>query len=229
MSEKIKEIFSEVPRTYELVNHVLSLGLDIYWRKRLARHAASFTPRLCLDICSGTGETAVLLKRSCNGTTVVAADFSFPMLSVAMKKPTTGGILFTLANAHSLPFPDATFDIVTISFATRNLNTSRGALINYFREFLRVLKPGGSFINLETSQPKNAVIRWLFQRYVKTFVAPIGRLISGTGAGYKYLSNTIPRFYPAPELAQLFRDAGFSSVDVQSPFLGAAAIHTAIK
>lgn len=229
MSEKIKEIFSEVPRTYELINHVLCLGLDIHWRGKLARYAASFAPRRCLDICSGTGETAVLLKKFSNGATVVAADFSLPMLSVAMKKPAAGGILFALTNAHSLPFPDGTFDIVTISFATRNLNTSRGALINYLREFLRVLKPGGRFINLETSQPRNAIIRWLFQRYVKTFVAPIGRLISGTGAGYKYLSNTIPRFYPAPELAQLIRNAGFSSVNVQSPFLGAAAIHTATK
>jgi demethylmenaquinone methyltransferase/2-methoxy-6-polyprenyl-1,4-benzoquinol methylase len=152
-----------------------------------------------------------------------------PMMEKALQKPESRGVLFSLADAGQLPFEDATFDLVTISFATRNLNTSRAHLLQCFREFHRVLKPGGRFVNLETSQPENGIMRKLVHSYVFLLVRPIGKFISGSGAGYSYLSRTIPRFYPAPELKELLLGAGFSEVSYDHLLVGVAAIHRAVK
>lgn len=230
LNKGIQEVFTTVPKTYELVNHVLTFGMDISWRKRAVRAALAAGGNLWLDICSGTGETASYLKRAApNGVTVVSADFCEPMLREAVKKPEGKHICFTLADASLLPFADNTFDLITISFATRNLNISKNALVRCFAEFRRVLKKGGHFINLETSQPSSRLLRRLFHAYIGLLVRPIGEAISGSKAGYKYLSHTIPRFYDADEFSCVISDAGFTSVDYERLIFGIAAIHHGIK
>ncbi|MBN2601712.1 MAG: ubiquinone/menaquinone biosynthesis methyltransferase [Candidatus Marinimicrobia bacterium] len=230
MNKGIQKIFSEVPKTYELVNHILTFGLDILWRKKAVKIAVSQGGTHWLDVCTGTGETAnYLVKKAERGTTVYAADFSLPMLSEARKKPNGNAIQFTLSDIKYLPFPDNTFDLITISFATRNINTSRDALETSFKEFYRVLKPGGRFINLETSQPESPLIRKIVHLFIKIFVKPIGSLISGSKAGYAYLSQTIPRFYPADELTSILRKSGFRTVHYISLLFGVAAIHESLK
>jgi demethylmenaquinone methyltransferase/2-methoxy-6-polyprenyl-1,4-benzoquinol methylase len=136
---------------------------------------------------------------------------------------------FVLGDVKRLPFPDGTFDLVTISFATRNINLSREVLTATFAEFRRVLRPGARFVNLETSQPRLRVVRSLFHAYIKVIVKRVGTRISGSRAGYAYLATTIPRFYGARELAGILKDAGFASVAVKPLLLGAAAIHIARK
>lgn len=230
MSNGIQKLFAQVPQTYERVNHILTFGMDIIWRKKAVRLAVADGGKHWIDVCSGTGETAVYLTENApNGTRVYAADFSLPMLRVARSKPQGRKIGFTISEIKALPFPEATFDLITISFATRNINTSRNDLLNSFREFHRVLRTGGRFVNLETSQPGNVVIRKLFHTYIRMLVKPIGWRISGAKAPYAYLSHTIPRFYPAEELAEILKEAGFSRVDVTPLMLGAAAIHKAVK
>jgi demethylmenaquinone methyltransferase/2-methoxy-6-polyprenyl-1,4-benzoquinol methylase len=128
-----------------------------------------------------------------------------------------------------LPFADQSLDLITISFATRNINLSKDTLIQTFAEFHRVLRPGGRFVNLETSQPTSSIVRRGFHLYIKLFVRSIGAFISGSRAGYAYLAHTMPRFYPAEELADLMRQAGFHQVTYQKMFLGVAAIHLGIK
>ncbi|MDI6807608.1 MAG: ubiquinone/menaquinone biosynthesis methyltransferase [Candidatus Eisenbacteria bacterium] len=240
----MKKIFSEVTDTYELVNHVLTLGLDASWRrkaarlgaadgglrKKAARAGAAEAGARCLDVCTGTGEMAGYLSCLGDGTAkVVSVDFSPEMLRRALRKSEAMRISFALAEAGTLPFPDKTFDLVTISFATRNINTSRENLIDRFREFHRVLKPGGRFVNLETSQPRSDFLKKLFHIYIKLLVHPVGRAISGSRAGYFYLSKTIPAFYGAEELADTLHEAGFTDVAFQRLSLGIAAIHLAIK
>lgn len=231
MSTRVQKIFSEVPRTYELVNHVLTLGLDIIWRRRAARTAAAIGGTAnagLLDVCTGTGETAIYLRRWAPAATrVTAVDFTVRMLKTGMAKKEGAQIRFVLADARRLPFPDDTFEAITISFAARNLNTNRENLLKCFSEFRRVLKPGGRLINLETSQPRSATIRKCFHTYVRLFVRPLGTTISGSKAGYTYLSNTIPRFYDPEELSDILLQAGFSRASYRRRLLGVAAIHQA--
>ena len=230
MEKGVKKIFSEVPDTYELVNHVLTLGFDILWRRKAARIASADGGTLWMDICSGTGEMAANLNRAAgSGTIVISADFSRPMQSKAKEKKGNRNTLFTLTDAKALPFPDNTFDLITISFATRNINLNREILIKTFAEFNRVLKPDGRFINLETSQPGTKLIRRLVHFYVRTAVKPVGFFISGSKAGYAYLSSTIPRFYNAQELCEILYEAGFSKVEFIRLLFGTAAIHRAVK
>ena len=229
-SSAVQNIFAEVPITYDLVNHVMTLGLDVLWRRRAARIAESAEPGQWVDMCTGTGDMAISLSRLApEGTTITAVDFCPEMMAQARTKPGAGDIDFVTADVKDLPFPDDSIDLITISFATRNINLSREVLIRSFSEFYRVLKPGGRFVNLETSQPRLSFVRKCFHLYVKLFATQIGARISRSRVGYAYLGATIPRFYPAEELADIMRQAGFDEVTFQRLLLGAAAIHQAKK
>ena len=230
MSSNIQKMFSEVPETYRLVNHVLTLGLDLMWRRRAAKIAAAAGGGRWIDLCSGTGDMAANLLRSArNGTRIYAADFSAPMFGKARGAPECAGIEFVLCDVKKLPFPDDTFDLATIAFATRNINLSRNKLIETFGEFRRVLKPGGRFVNLETSQPSSRIVRRLFHLFVKLFVRPVGETISGSGRSYSYLSSTIPRFYPPEELMGIMKQAGFENGGIHRMSCGVVAIHQGVK
>jgi demethylmenaquinone methyltransferase/2-methoxy-6-polyprenyl-1,4-benzoquinol methylase len=128
-----------------------------------------------------------------------------------------------------LPFEDNSIDLITMSFATRNINFNKDTLIKCFSEYHRVLKPGGRFVNLETSQPTIRFIRTLFHLFIKLFVSKIGTIISGSQDGYLYLSKTIPRFYNASELANILQLAGFTDVTFKRLILSIAAIHISRK
>ncbi|UCF14342.1 MAG: class I SAM-dependent methyltransferase, partial [Phycisphaerales bacterium] len=180
-ARSVKKIFAEVPATYELVNHVLTLGLDVLWRRRAARIAARIGPGSWADMCTGTGEMAVCLSRLApNGTSVCGVDFSEPMLAEARKKPQADQIEFVAADIRDLPFDDATFDLLTMAFATRNINRSREILIQSLAEYYRVLKPAGCFLTVETSQPPSPLIRKCFHTYIRLFVKAIGGRVSGS-------------------------------------------------
>ncbi|PIQ88426.1 MAG: hypothetical protein COV72_08980 [Candidatus Omnitrophica bacterium CG11_big_fil_rev_8_21_14_0_20_42_13] len=230
MPNAVREIFKEIPRTYELINHILTFGMDIFWRRRTAKAAAVVSGKNKIDLCSGTGETASYLKNySKNGSQIYAVDFCLPMLKEAAKKPQCRNIKFTAGEIKKLPFADNSFDAATISFATRNINTSRASLIAGFKEIHRILKPGGHFFNLETSQPSSLILRKLFHFYIKLLVASVGGAISGSARAYKYLSTTIPLFYSAGELADILREAEFKEVRFKKIFFGIAAIHHCLK
>jgi len=230
MNKGIRKIFSEVSHTYDLVNHILTWGLDILWRRKAAEIAAMEGGTRWMDICSGTGDTAVCLRRLAKKKAmVIAADFCVPMLRKAMQKPGANQIVFTNADAGALPFRDETFDLVVISFATRNINITRDNLIQCFREFYRVLKPGGRFVNLETSQPSSRLVRKIFHLYARLIVKPLGYIISGSRSGYKYLSHTIPRFYKPEQLANIICGSGFARVEFRLMMFGIVAIHKAVK
>jgi demethylmenaquinone methyltransferase/2-methoxy-6-polyprenyl-1,4-benzoquinol methylase len=226
----IQSVFSEVPATYEFVNHVLTLGNDVIWRKQAARTAAIAGGSRWADVCTGTGEMAAYLRRHApEGTTIYAIDFSPFMMAEAKKKAEAEQINFVVSDVKALPFPNQSLDLVTVSFATRNINLSKDVLIETFAGFYRILKPGGRFINLETSQPSSLVIRRCFHLYVKLFVRSIGSRISGSKTGYTYLSHTIPRFYTAEELADIMSRAGFRNVTYRRLLFGVAAIHQGMR
>lgn len=225
-----KTFSSDVSSSYELVNHVLTFGFDTLWRKKAAKLAVSQNKNILLDVCTGTGEMASYLSQySKNETQILAIDLSSDMMGEALKKQGAKDIGYSQGDVKTLPFPDESVDIITISFATRNINLNQEVLIHTFKEFYRILKPEGAFINLETSQPSSKLFRTLFHTYIKLFVKPIGGLISGSLTGYAYLSHTIPRFYDAIELKELLHRAGFMDVSYKKFLWGISAIHTARK
>jgi demethylmenaquinone methyltransferase / 2-methoxy-6-polyprenyl-1,4-benzoquinol methylase len=230
MKEGIRKIFSEVPHSYELVNHILTLGLDIFWRRKAAKIAATGGGGMWMDICSGTGEMTFYLSRLApERTQVFVVDFALPMVEHALKKKDAHKIFFILSDINALPFPDKTFDLVTISFATRNINLNREGLLQSLQEIKRILKSKGRFVSLETSQPSSSLIRKLFHIYVRLAIKPIGQIISSSKSAYTYLSFTIPRFYSAEEFAEILLQAGFAQVTFKRELFGVAAVHKAVK
>ena len=237
MIKGIQKIYTEISASYERSNSLLTLGLDGRWRKKAVKSILASHPgaRCFLDICSGTGQTAAMLSRHLQAQEnfrIIAADFSHPMLRLARERSlreNLANIRFTLGDTVNLPFPDNTFDVIVITFATRNLAAAPGHLSESFREFHRVLKPGGCFYNLETSQPSSKLIKTFFHLYVKLTVAPLGRKISGSKGSYVYLSNSIRSFLPARELADALHEAGFKTVTWKNLLFGAVAFHQAQK
>jgi demethylmenaquinone methyltransferase/2-methoxy-6-polyprenyl-1,4-benzoquinol methylase len=230
MRKGVQKIFSEAAETYELVNHVLTLGLDILWRRKAAREAIKAKGFLWLDVCSGTGEMALNLSRLADEKVkIVSVDFCHPMITKALEKREIPNLSFVLAESGRLPFVDMTFNLVTISFATRNIYPNKPELVAHLKEFHRVLKPRGYFVNLETSQPSMRIIKKLFHLYINLIVKQLGYLLSGSRAAYRYLAYTVPRFFPPKEFSSILHEAGFARVTHRSLFLGVSAIHTAIK
>ncbi len=232
MNDAIQKMFDGLPRVYEFINHVVSLGLDFSWRKKAARLASRGGGTVWLDVSTGTGEMAAYLRRLADAdTTVIATDFSMSMLLRAREKreARSGGIHFVLADTGQLPFASASLDLVTTSLATRNITTNRENLLSCLSEFHRVLRPGGRLVNLETSQPTSPVVRRLFHLYVRRILRPVGAAISGSKSAYSYLASTICGFYDADELTGVIREAGFDTVAVKRLFLGVAAIHRTEK
>lgn len=230
MNKGIQKIFSQVPETYEILNHVLTLGFDILWRKKAARISAGYGGQRWLDVCSGTGEMADYLNRLARQKAeVIALDFSRPMAARISQKSGMQAVQIVIADAAAMPFRAEAFDLITISFATRNLSYNGKNLHRTLQEFHRVLRIGGRYVNLETSQPAWTWMKKLFHWYIGVSVRRLGQWISGSKAGYAYLAHTIPRFFKAQEFADLIRKAGFRQVAVKKLLFGIAAIHISEK
>jgi len=215
---------------YGTANSLLTFGLDRWWRARAASMAKAAAPgaRDVLDACCGTGDLSLaLLDTFGPSLKLTGADLSEAMLSLAKKR--VPGAAFVKAEAKRLPFPDGSFDLVTISFATRNLNLDRPRLLGALREFRRVLKPGGVFLNLETTRPPYAPLWFLMRLYVRAAIGLLNALSPKNRPSYSFLRNTILTFYGPDEFSALLAEAGFSSPSYKLLFPGAAAVHTAIK
>ena len=227
MTKAIQRMYGRIDRGYETVNHLFSLGLDVRWRRAAAARAARLGGTRWLDLCTGTGEMAAELVRLAPGRVrLVAVDFSRPMLARARDK--VGEVDRLLGDAGRLPFDRGSFDLVTLSFATRNL--ARAApLERFFGEARRVLRPGGSLVHLETSQPGSPLVRALFRAWVRATVTPLGVLVTGAAGPYRFLTSSVLGFHGSAELAELLRAAGFSEVTAEPLMLGAVAIHHAVR
>jgi len=227
-------MFTTVPRHYDLVNNVITWSLDERWRKKAARECLASHPEKALDLCCGTGDLAIYLARlSQDNVELAGLDYSQPMLDIANAKAQKAGvenrISFIYGDAASLPFPDGHFDSVGISFAFRNLTYKNPLVKQYVAEVVRVLKPGGKFVIVETSQPKSKLIRKLFHLYLRWFAFGMGYLISGNKGAYHYLSESASRFYTPGEIEELLLSAGFSQVRYQPILFGAVGTHIAVK
>jgi demethylmenaquinone methyltransferase/2-methoxy-6-polyprenyl-1,4-benzoquinol methylase len=225
-------MFMAVPPRYDLINHVITLGMDARWRRLAAETCAAGEPRTMLDLCCGTGGLLLGVARRCRGDVMpVGLDFSEPMLKIAERKAsgTKKGSSFVYGDASQLPFPDESFDCVGISFAFRNLMYKNPLAGKAMSEVARVLKNGGRFVAVESSQPRSGFIRAVFRLYLRCWVYPVGWLLSGNRSAYKYLATSASRFHTPGEIKDLLLKVGFSEVSYRPLFFGAAGIHVAMK
>lgn len=222
-------MFARIARRYDLANRLLSLGLDRSWRARLVAEVARHSPADVLDLATGSGDVAFALAARLPATTrITGADFCQPMLDEAEKKRAPLGpapnLIFQQADALALPFPDDSFDAITIAFGLRNLADRDRAL----HEMRRVLRPSGRVLILEFSQPH----RWfrpIYYFYLKRLLPRLAGLVTGDRAAYEYLNDSIERFPGRDALADEIRAAGFNSVDALPLAQGAVALHIAVR
>ena len=227
-------MFTAVPRRYDLINHIITWGLDKRWRWQAAKECLVSQPNKVLDLGCGTGDLAISIARLAkNSVALTGIDYSQPMLEIASKKARSltreRKISFVYGDAASLPFPDGCFDCVGISFAFRNLTYKNPLAPRHLAEVLRVLSAGGRYVIVETSQPKTQLIRKLFHLYLRWFVFRLGYLLSGNRRAYQYLAESANRFYTSEEVEEMLVTAGFNQVSFRPLFFGVAGIHVAIK
>ena len=227
---RIKAMFGTVARRYDVLNHLLSLNLDREWRRRAADEACPSPGARVLDLCGGTGDLAVALAGATSRPSrIVCCDFSHAMLVRADVKFSRRGLdelcVTVEGDALRLPFPDQSFDAVTVGFGVRNFVDRPAGL----REILRVLSPGGRVVVLEFSRPTGPVLSRLYSFYLDTVVPRLGDGATGRRGPYLYLARTIGEF-PAPDLfAGMIREAGFAAVGWIPLSGGIVCLHTGIK
>ncbi len=227
-------MFNNIPKRYDLINHLITFGLDKKWRQKAARECLGNGPRRILDLGCGTGDLAIdIVRRAKNYVMVYGLDFSPEMLDIARLKADTAfgkdRIAFTQSEAASLPFAKEYFDTVGISFAFRNLVYKNPIVNLHLAEIFRVLVPGGRLVVVESSQPESKFIRWWFHLYLRSYVYWIGGVLSGNKSAYRYLTESARQFYNPDEVRKLLLTYGFREVGYRSLFLGAAGIYVAIK
>ena len=225
----IRRMFDRISSRYDLMNHVMTGGLDIHWRKMVAKQAATLEDRpsqRVLDVATGTGDLAFAIHDA-GVPEVVGIDFSTEMISKAKNKAEkrSVGVEFMVGDGMHLPFGDATFDACTISFGLRNMEDYAAAI----REMSRILKPGGKFICLEMTPFRRPFLGPLFTFYFEVIVPLVGGVLSGDLKAYKYLPRSVRAFPPADGLADICRVAGLKDVQYQLLGFGAVAIHCGTK
>lgn len=227
----VRGLFSHIAGVYDGLNRFLSLGLDAFWRRKLADAVEPFprkgTARI-LDLAAGTLEVSRELARRYPHRSVLAVDFCRPMLVRGLpklKKLRNKKIYPLVADGRCLPLPDASVDAVTIAFGLRNIRPREQA----YAEALRVLAPGGRFCVLEFGSTEDRILFGLYNFYLTRFLPLAGRLVSRNKGAYRYLADTIAAYPAAASLAEEMRRAGFTEVCYCKYTAGIVWLHTGVK
>lgn len=232
LSEKgrgIRDMFDRIAPRYDLLNRVLSLGIDRRWRKFAVRQLAIPRDGRVLDIATGTGDVALEIARQTDPSIkIVGSDFTQAMLLVGRDKiagsPYRDRIALANAPCEALPHPDKSFDGVTIAFGIRNVVDREQGL----REMARVLKPGGRVVILEFASPRNGFFRAIYYFYFLRVLPWLGGLISQRSA-YQYLPDSVLEFPDRETFKAMMQEAGFSDVRVHDLTGGIAAVHVGTR
>ncbi|RQD56228.1 MAG: ubiquinone/menaquinone biosynthesis methyltransferase [Desulfonatronovibrio sp. MSAO_Bac4] len=226
-SKLVAGYFSSIAGWYDFLNHFLSFGQDIYWRKRLVRHVRTSDKGIVMDLAAGTLDVSKELLKKNPEIKVLALDYTLPMLVRGKDKVEFAGskIFLTQADGRTLPMPDKSIDSVTIAFGIRNIVPRDEA----YKEIIRVLKPGGRLCILEFGTGKRRIWRGVYNFYLTKILPLIGRLISRDKGAYSYLADTIKGFPASDELALEMKRAGFSRIFYYPLSSGIVYIHVGEK
>ena len=226
--EQVTKMFDTISEDYDGLNRVISFGIDIKWRKKVVDLVERINPETILDIATGTGDLAIALTKT-NATKIIGLDLSSGMLEIGKQKVSKKGldktIEMVLADSENIPFEDNTFDAITVAFGVRNFETLEKGL----SEILRVLKPNGIFVILETSVPIKTPYKQGYKLYTKYILPVIGKIFSKDQNAYGYLSESASAFPYGEALNNILRKIGFINVKDFPQTFGVATIYTSTK
>jgi demethylmenaquinone methyltransferase/2-methoxy-6-polyprenyl-1,4-benzoquinol methylase len=218
---EVAAMFDRTAARYDLLNDLMTGGMDRRWRREVVRAVSARPGELVLDLAAGTGTSSVPFAES--GALTVACDFSLGMLRQGVRRQAgVRGLGFTAGDALRLPFGDASFDAVTISFGIRNVSDTRAALV----EMLRVTKPGGRLLICEVSRPPNPILRGLHGTHLRVGL-PLMAKVSSNPDSYHYLAESTAAWHDQDTLASLLGRAGWESVRYRNLTFGVVALHHA--
>jgi len=218
--EFVRGTFSAIAGRYDFANHLLSGGLDFFWRARVARLVAAARPGRVLDLATGSGDLAIALQKACPAAHVIGADFCLPMLDEARRKRVP---FLVQADALALPFADGSFDAVTVAFGLRNMASWEKAL----REMARVLRPGGLLAILDFSLPPRGPLREAYRLYLHHLLPRIAGWATGRADAYEYLGESIEKFPRGRGMVALINACGFEARRPRPMCLGVVTLYAA--
>lgn len=225
---QVAQMFNSIAGKYDFLNHFLSAGIDIYWRKQAVKVMAQNKPALLLDVATGTGDFAIEALQL-NPDKIIGVDISEGMLAVGqqkiIKKNLTGKIQLQVGDSENLAFADSTFDGTMAAFGVRNFEN----LVKGLSEMHRVLKPGGRIVVLEFSKPQAFPFKQVYNFYFKQILPVFGKLISKDQAAYTYLPESVQAFPDGPEFVNILKQVGFKDTKWHSLTFGISSIYTGLK
>ncbi|RZJ30878.1 MAG: bifunctional demethylmenaquinone methyltransferase/2-methoxy-6-polyprenyl-1,4-benzoquinol methylase UbiE [Flavobacterium sp.] len=226
--EQVAQMFDKISGGYDGMNRVISFGIDLKWRKKVLKLVASKNPNTILDIATGTGDLAILMAET-GAQKITGADISEGMMEVGRKKIAakhlSDKVQLIYGDSENLPFEDNSFDAITVGFGIRNFENLEKGL----SEILRVLKPNGIFVILETSVPEKFPHKQGYQVYTKYILPLVGRILSKDNSAYAYLSESASVFPYGEKLNNILRKIGFIDVVSMPQTFGVATIYSASK
>jgi demethylmenaquinone methyltransferase / 2-methoxy-6-polyprenyl-1,4-benzoquinol methylase len=218
----VREMFGSIATRYDFANHVLSCGIDFYWRARAAEVVRAWQPHTIADLATGTGDLALAIQRNLPRAELTGVDFLPEMLEIARRK---GVRRVVSADAMRLPFDDASFDCVTIGFGLRNLESYSAALT----EMWRILNPRGHLLVLEFSLPTTPILRAVYRFYLHRCLPVLGSFLTQKKSAYDYLGDSIEEFPSGDAMCKLMRGAGYISPSFEPLTGGIVTLYTATK
>lgn len=226
--EQVAQMFDNISSNYDGLNRIISFGTDINWRKKVLKIVSQTQPRIILDVATGTGDLAILMTQT-GAKKIYGLDISAGMLDIGRQKITQKNmsqkIEMILGDSEAMPFEDNFFDAITVAFGVRNFENLEIGL----SEILRVLKPNGTFVILETSVPVRFPFKQGYAFYTKFILPQIGRFFSRDNSAYAYLSESASNFPFGEDLNNILRNVGFISVSCYPQTFGVATIYKASK
>lgn len=222
---RVRSLFGKISGRYDLANHVMSLGVDRWWRRVLVRMSGARAGESILDMCCGTGDVVFAFAKYCRDLRIVGCDFSEEMIELARSKKGGADVEWCVADCSSTDFQDGHFDVVSCAFGVRNFADLQAGL----REMNRVLKIDGRACIVEFSLPPVCVIRWVYLLYFKWVIPVVGGIIGGDMKAYRYLSRSVLRWDRDVDLMAELMKAGFGKVAAQRLSFGIATVYIASK
>ena len=231
--DHIALMFNDIAPTYDKLNHILSLNVDKRWRRKAVRcikkAIADINNPMLLDVACGTADSTIALAQINENIKVTGIDISDGMLKIGEEKVAKHGlqnrITFSKSAAENIDYQDNTFDAALVAFGVRNFSDRKKGL----QEMLRVLKPNGTLIILELSEPQNVIVRWFYNLYFKNILPFIGKYVSGNANAYMYLQQTVEKFPMPKEFMPMLTECGYKELKHKALTCGLCRIYQAKK